>query len=100
MKSRHDHWPRARDCLILAEETSDENDRQVLLEMASAWIERGLEEGLGDGRNSPSTDRSLERRGPSTGSIAAGIPIAIISAVKRLRTKINGTFSSISTQLK
>ena len=100
MKSRHDHWPRARDCLILAEETSDENDRRVLLEMASAWIERGLEEGLGDGRNIPSTERSLEGRGPSAGSIAAAIPVAIISAVKRLRTKINRTFSSISTQLK
>ena len=100
MKSRHDHWPCAGACLVLAEETSDENDRQVLLEMASACIELGLEEGLGDGRNSPSTDRSLEQREPSTGSIAAGIPIAIISAVKRLRTKINGTFSSISTQLK
>ncbi len=100
MKSRHDHWPRARDCLSLAEETSDENDRQVLLEMASAWIELGLEEGLCEGRNSPLRDRSLERPEPSTGLIAAGIPIAIISAVKRLRTKINGTFSSISTQLK
>ena len=59
----------------------------VILE--AAWIELGLEEGLGDGRNSPSTERSLERRGPSTGSIAAGIPVAIISAVKRVRTKIN-----------
>ena len=92
MKSRHDHWPRARDCLILAEETGDENDRQVLLEMASAWIERGLEEGLGDGRNIPSTERSLEGRGPSAGSIAAGIPVAIISAVKRLWTKITARF--------
>ena len=45
MKSRHDHWPRARACLVLAEETGDENDRQVLLEMASAWIELGLERG-------------------------------------------------------
>ncbi len=100
MKSSHDHWPCARTCLVWAEETSDENDRRALLEMASAWIELGLEEDLGDWRNSPLTDRSLERRGPSTGSIAAGIPVAIISAAKLLRTKINGTFSSISTQLK
>jgi pilus assembly protein Flp/PilA len=34
------------------------------------------------------------------GLIAAGISIAIISAVKGIGTKLNSTFSSISTQLK
>jgi pilus assembly protein Flp/PilA len=34
------------------------------------------------------------------GLIAAGISIAIISAVKGVGTKLNTTFSSISTQLK
>jgi pilus assembly protein Flp/PilA len=34
------------------------------------------------------------------GLIAAGISIAIISGVKGLGTKLNTTFSSISTQLK
>ena len=34
------------------------------------------------------------------GLIAAGISIAIISVVKGLGTKLNSTFSSISTQLK
>ena len=34
------------------------------------------------------------------GLIAAGISIAIISVVKSLGTKLNTTFSSISTQLK
>jgi pilus assembly protein Flp/PilA len=34
------------------------------------------------------------------GLIAAGISIAIISVVKGLGTKLNTTFSSISTQLK
>lgn len=33
------------------------------------------------------------------GLIAAGIAIAIISAVKGVGTKLNATFSSISTQL-
>lgn len=32
--------------------------------------------------------------------IAAGISIAIISIVKGVGTKLNGTFSSISSQLK
>jgi len=32
--------------------------------------------------------------------IAAGISIAIISVVKGLGTKLNSTFSSVSTQLK
>jgi hypothetical protein len=39
MKSRHDRWPCAGACLVLAEETGDENDRRVLLEMAGARIE-------------------------------------------------------------
>lgn len=34
------------------------------------------------------------------GLIAAGISVAIISVVKGLGTKLNSTFSSISTQLK
>ena len=34
------------------------------------------------------------------GLIAAGIAIAIITAVKGIGTKLNTTFSSISTQLK
>jgi pilus assembly protein Flp/PilA len=34
------------------------------------------------------------------GLIAAGIAIAIISVVKGVGTKLNSTFSSISTQLK
>ena len=34
------------------------------------------------------------------GLIAAGIAVAIISVVKGLGTKLNTTFSSISTQLK
>lgn len=34
------------------------------------------------------------------GLIAAGISIAIITVVKGLGTKLNTTFSSISTQLK
>jgi pilus assembly protein Flp/PilA len=34
------------------------------------------------------------------GLIAAGIAIAVISAVKGVGTKLNTTFSSISTQLK
>ena len=34
------------------------------------------------------------------GLIAAGISIAIITAVKGVGTKLNTTFSSISTQLK
>jgi pilus assembly protein Flp/PilA len=34
------------------------------------------------------------------GLIAAGISIAIIAAVKGVGTKLNTTFSSISTQLK
>ena len=34
------------------------------------------------------------------GLIAAGISIAIISAVKGIGTRLNATFSSISTQLK
>jgi pilus assembly protein Flp/PilA len=34
------------------------------------------------------------------GLIAAGISIAIISVVKGIGTKLNSTFSSISTQLK
>jgi pilus assembly protein Flp/PilA len=34
------------------------------------------------------------------GLIAAGISIAIISVVKGIGTKLNTTFSSISTQLK
>jgi len=34
------------------------------------------------------------------GLIAAGISIAIITVVKGLGTKLNSTFSSISTQLK
>jgi pilus assembly protein Flp/PilA len=34
------------------------------------------------------------------GLIAAGISIAIIAVVKGLGTKLNSTFSSISTQLK
>ena len=33
------------------------------------------------------------------GLIAAGISVAIISVVKGLGTKLNSTFSSISTQL-
>jgi len=32
--------------------------------------------------------------------VAAGISIAIITAVKGIGTKLNATFSSISTQLK
>ena len=86
--------------MVSAEETSDEAHRQVLLDMACAWIELGLEDGLGGARDSRLTDRPLERRGRSIGPIAAGIPISIISAVKRLRTKLNNTFSSVSTQLK
>jgi pilus assembly protein Flp/PilA len=34
------------------------------------------------------------------GLIAAGIAVAVISVVKGLGTKLNTTFSSISTQLK
>jgi pilus assembly protein Flp/PilA len=34
------------------------------------------------------------------GLIAAGIAVAIITAVKGVGTKLNTTFSSISTQLK
>jgi pilus assembly protein Flp/PilA len=34
------------------------------------------------------------------GLIAAGLSIAIITVVKGLGTKLNSTFSSISTQLK
>jgi pilus assembly protein Flp/PilA len=34
------------------------------------------------------------------GLIAAGISVAIISVVKGLGTKLNSTFSSVSTQLK
>ena len=34
------------------------------------------------------------------GLIAAGISVAIIAVVNGLGTKLNGTFSSISTQLK
>ena len=34
------------------------------------------------------------------GLIAAGISVAIIATVKGLGTKLNSTFSSISTQLK
>ena len=34
------------------------------------------------------------------GLVAAGISIAIITAVKGIGTKLNTTFSSISTQLK
>jgi pilus assembly protein Flp/PilA len=34
------------------------------------------------------------------GLIAAGISIAIIAVVKGLGTKLNSTFSSVSTQLK
>jgi pilus assembly protein Flp/PilA len=34
------------------------------------------------------------------GLIAAGIAIAIITAIKGVGTKLNTTFSSISTQLK
>jgi pilus assembly protein Flp/PilA len=34
------------------------------------------------------------------GLVAAGISIAIITAVKGIGTKLNATFSSISTQLK
>jgi pilus assembly protein Flp/PilA len=34
------------------------------------------------------------------GLIAAGIALAVISAVKGIGTKLNTTFSSISTQLK
>ena len=34
------------------------------------------------------------------GLIAAGIAVAIISVVKGLGTKLNTTFSSVSTQLK
>ena len=34
------------------------------------------------------------------GLIAAGISLAVISAVKGVGTKLNTTFSSISTQLK
>jgi pilus assembly protein Flp/PilA len=34
------------------------------------------------------------------GLIAAGIAVAIITAVKGIGTKLNTTFSSISTQLK
>ena len=34
------------------------------------------------------------------GLIAAGISVAMISVVKRLGTKLNTTFSSISSQLK
>jgi pilus assembly protein Flp/PilA len=34
------------------------------------------------------------------GLIAAGISVAIIAIVNGLGTKLNGTFSSISTQLK
>jgi pilus assembly protein Flp/PilA len=32
--------------------------------------------------------------------LAAGVSIAIISAVKDIGTKLNSTFSSVSTQLK
>ena len=32
--------------------------------------------------------------------LAAGVSIAIISAVKGIGTKLNSTFSSVSTQLK
>jgi hypothetical protein len=100
MKSRHDHWSHARACMISAEEIRDETHRQMLLDMACASIELGLEDGLGGASDSPLTDRSLERRGRSIDLIASGILFAINSAVKRLRTKIDGTFSSISTQLK
>jgi len=34
------------------------------------------------------------------GLIAAGISVAIIAVVKGLGTKLNSTFSSVSTQLK
>jgi len=65
-----------------------------------AWIELGLEDGLGGARDSRLMDLPLERRGRSIGPIAAGIAISIISAVKRLRTKLKNTFSLVSTQLK
>ncbi len=100
LKSPRDHWYYARGYLVRAEETDNEKHRQVLLNMASACIELGLEEGLGGAFNDPGTDCTLERPGRVVGLTAAVIPATIISVARALRTKLNGTFSSISAQLK
>jgi Flp/Fap pilin component len=45
-------------------------------------------------------ERSVWRDRHEYGLIAAGISVAIIAVVNGLGTKLNGTFSSISSQLK
>ena len=96
LKSRRDHWSYARAYMVRAGETDNEKRRQMLLEMAGAWIELGLEEGLGGARNRPLTDW----RGSSIGLIAANIRATIISVVKSLGTKLSSRFSLILAKLK
>jgi len=99
LKTPHDYWSYARHCMVWAEEVNNEARRQTLINMASAWIELGLEEGLGSTTESPVINHAVERRECRIGPIAAGIP-AILSITKGLRVRISATLSSVFSQLK